>query len=86
MRESKQSLEEDAIKEEALWQGTAQALHASAAEAGLPPAVRPAAATTSSARPAAAATTSSARPAGAAAATPAWPWKQPEWYDLDSEE
>ena len=47
MRESEQTLEEDAIKEEARWQGTTQALHASAAEAGLPPADRPAATTTS---------------------------------------
>ena len=83
MRESEQTLQEDAIKEEARWQGTAQALHASAAEAGLPPQqivqlpppppppVQP---------PPPPAPVQLAPPPPP---HPAWPWKAPEWYDLD---
>src|SRR4051794_25004204 len=57
MRESQQALEEDAMKEEARWEGMAQALYESAALAGLPPADLWAAATASSAHPYGAATT-----------------------------
>ena len=75
--ESEQALEEDAMKEEARWEGTAQALHESAALAGLPPQQI----FTPPPPPAPPVQLAPPPPPH-----PAWPWAQPEWYDLDPEE